>query len=274
MVMTGEDKYTVKTIMQLLEEWAPPSLSESYDNVGLLVGSEENPVQGILITLDYTEEVLKEALACQCNLIIMHHPIWFHRRTSLTTKDWIGTLLLKTIKADVNLYALHTNLDKIREGVSFEMGKRLGLQGMQILQPEAKGDTGLGAIGTLPSPLPASEFLELVSDTFQCQCIRYSPGTQELIQTVAVCGGAGSFLIPYLKTLHSVDAYLTADISYHHFFENEKRFWLCDIGHYESEQFTPSLIFHFLKNHVQDLLILQSQVRTNPIHYYDKHKGI
>lgn len=271
--MIGEDKFTVKTIIELLEKWAPPSISESYDNVGLLIGSETDLVQGILVTLDYTEEVLHEAIQHNCNLVIMHHPIWFRQRKNLTSNDWIGKLLLQTIKANINLYAIHTNLDKIQYGVSFEMGKRLQLQEIQILHPEEETNVGLGTFGTLPEPFPPDQFLKLLADTFHCQCIKYSPGHQKFIKTVALCGGAGSFLIPYLKTLPNVDAFVTADISYHHFFENEKRFWLCDIGHYESEQYTPQIIINFLKEQAKDLVILQSQIKTNPIHYYGQYKN-
>ena len=126
----------IKEISHFLEEIAPISSQESYDNSGLIIGDGDMEVSGVLISLDCIEKVVDEAIDKGCNLIISHHPIVFSGLKKLNGKNYIERTVLKAIKNDIAIYAMHTNLDNYRFGVNFEIGSRLGLKNMQILAPK------------------------------------------------------------------------------------------------------------------------------------------
>lgn len=262
---------TIRDIANALEAWAPPASAESYDNVGLLTGDPDQEVSGILINLDMTEAVVEEAVARGCNLVIAHHPIWFGPRKRLTPEDYVGRTLIRAIRAGVGLYALHTNLDNVRTGVNDRIAACLGLTQTTFLQPKAQpgepGTYGSGMIGYLPAPLPKVEFLDQVKTAFRCGGIRYADSPAATVHKVAVCGGAGSFLTPEALR-QGADAFVTADITYHKFFDHENRLLLLDIGHYESEQFTSALIHAFLSEKFPTFAVRLSETYTNPVRYH------
>ena len=108
----------IADITQLLEAIAPPALQEDYDNSGLLVGEPETEVSGVLVSLDVTEEVVDEAVAKGCNLIVSHHPIVFRPLRSLTGRNQVERTVMAALRAGVGLYAIHTNLDNVAHGVN------------------------------------------------------------------------------------------------------------------------------------------------------------
>jgi dinuclear metal center YbgI/SA1388 family protein len=267
---------TIAEITQALERWAPAHLAEGYDNVGLLVGDPTETLTAALLTLDITDEVLAEAQARGCGLIIAHHPIWFGKRTRLTPADYAGRTMLRAARLGIGLYAIHTNLDNIQTGVNAEIARRLGLQAPKILAPGPQTDpegqpAGAGMIGSLPQALTLPAFLARVKAAFQTGGIRYAapdlPPDEAHIRRVAVCGGAGSFLTQAARTA-GADALVTSDITYHKFFDADGQLVLLDIGHFESEQFTPQLLADFLRNIFPNFAFLISEVNTNPVRYY------
>ena len=126
---------TVKSISDYLESIAPRQLQESYDNSGLLTGSPSLPLTGVLISLDCTEEVVDEAMAINANLIIAHHPILFSGLKSLTGKNYVERTIIKAIKNDIAIYAIHTNLDNVVAGVNKKLAEGIGLLNTMILKP-------------------------------------------------------------------------------------------------------------------------------------------
>jgi dinuclear metal center YbgI/SA1388 family protein len=126
----------IKDIIQALEAWAPPSLQESYDNSRLITGVPTDECSGALICLDSLECIVDEAIETKCNLIIAHHPIVFSGIKSLTGKTYIERVVIKAIQNNIAIYALHTNLDSIQDGVSFKMANLLGLQNIEVLEPK------------------------------------------------------------------------------------------------------------------------------------------
>ncbi|MEM7368824.1 MAG: Nif3-like dinuclear metal center hexameric protein [Bacteroidota bacterium] len=260
----------VSTIASALETWAPPPFAESYDNVGLLVGDPNMEVSGVLINLDMTEEVVEEAMSLGYNMIVAHHPIWFMPRKRLNGEDYVSRTIIKAIKHDIALYACHTNLDNVLSGVNQRICQKLGLTNLEFLKPTPRHSDvqiGSGMIGSLEIPIPKKAFLEFVKQTFHCGGIRYADSLHEEIQTVAVCGGAGSFLIQEARK-SKADAFVTADITYHKFFDSEGELLLLDIGHYESEQFTSELIHEFISKKFLNFAVRLSEVKTNPIKYF------
>jgi dinuclear metal center YbgI/SA1388 family protein len=125
----------IKDVTDYLESLAPRSLQESYDNAGLLTGSPSVPVMGILVTLDCTEAVVKEAAERDCNLIVAHHPIIFKGLKRLSGNSYVERVVIESIKRDIAIYALHTNLDNVKNGVNRKIGEKIGLRNMRILVP-------------------------------------------------------------------------------------------------------------------------------------------
>ncbi len=126
----------IKDIIRVLEQWAPPVLQEEYDNCGLQTGDPEAEVVEALLTLDCTEEVVAEAVRNNCGLIIAHHPVIFKGIKSLTGRNDVERTLLAAIRADVAIYAIHTNLDNVIDGVNGEIAARLGLNPLYVLDPK------------------------------------------------------------------------------------------------------------------------------------------
>ncbi len=126
----------VKEITSIIEEFAPLSYQESYDNSGLIVGSINDEVTGVLICLDCVEAILDEAIATKCNMIIAHHPIVFDGLKKLNGKNYIERTVIKAVKNDLIIYAAHTNLDNVENGVSFKIAEKIGVKNCQILQPK------------------------------------------------------------------------------------------------------------------------------------------
>lgn len=129
----------IKDMVNFLEKWAPPTLQESYDNAGLIVGDPGDSVQKVLLTLDVTDDVLNEAIDESCQLIIAHHPLIFKGIKRIGKKHWLEKCIRKAIKHDIAIYAIHTNLDHVSSGVNKRICTRLGLENTSVLSP--KNDT-------------------------------------------------------------------------------------------------------------------------------------
>jgi dinuclear metal center YbgI/SA1388 family protein len=123
-------------LIKHLEEFAPPNYQEDYDNSGLLVGNPEQDIYGALVALDCIEKVVDEAIGLGCNLIITHHPILFKGLKTITGKNYVERVVLKAIRHNIALYAIHTNLDHVKHGVNGVIADRLGLKNSKILSPK------------------------------------------------------------------------------------------------------------------------------------------
>lgn len=359
-------------IIQALESHAPLSLQESYDNSGLQVGNSQQMIHKALLSLDVTEEVLEEAKAKGCNLVISHHPILFKGLKKITGQHYTERIVYKAIKEDIAIYAIHTNLDHVlRGGVNEVIAKKLGLAKIQALSlvgvwyklevfvPEShlqaltsalfaagagkigqydecgfttvgtgtfrpleganpysgehgarsevseiklevvvpqssmagvikamkeahpyeevahyitllhghNPDFGAGAIGYLEEPLKPEHFLSMLKERMGAQVVKYTQFNGGSIHKVAVCGGAGSFLLSQAKAM-GADAFVTSDVKYHEFFEADGKLMYCDIGHYETEQFTGEAIANILLEKFPTFATIFAQSRTNPVKYF------
>jgi len=125
----------IKDITDYLETLAPSSYQESYDNSGLLVGDPMAEVSGVLVTLDCIEAVVEEAIQLNCNLIIAHHPIVFKGLKSLTGNNYVERTVIKAIRSNIAIYAIHTNLDNVHTGVNRKICERIGLRNLKVLLP-------------------------------------------------------------------------------------------------------------------------------------------
>lgn len=257
----------VKDITSAIEAFAPLSIQESWDNSGLIIGSPEREVHGILLGFDCTAELVDEAVERGADMIVTHHPLIFGGIKKIAPEDPVGLAVLKAAAAGVAVYAAHTTADKVLAGVSGAMARRLGLEDIQILDEEP-GGYGLGAVGNLPRPMEGMEFIEYVKSRFGLKVARCSRVPDIPVERVAMCGGSGGPLIGNARAA-GAQAYLCGDISYHHFFTT-KDFMVIDIGHFEGEVEIVEILFSLLKKKFPNFAISTS-VRletSNPVFYY------
>ena len=258
----------IRDIIGALEEYAPLPLQESYDNAGLQIGlTVDAEASGVLLCLDVTEDVICEAKKKGCNLIISHHPLIFHAPKKLTGADFVERCIILAIKKGINIYACHTNLDNTLGGVNYKIAEKLRLSGLTPLipQPDMQG-AGSGLIGMLPMTVEREDFIADVKEIFNVGSLRYNSWTGEKITVVALCGGAGAFLIPNAIKA-GADAFITGEIGYHRFFGYENDIQLMEIGHFESEQYTIDLLEKILLEDFPNLTVRKTKVETNPINY-------
>ena len=258
----------IKEIISLIEDYAPLKFQASFDNSGLLCGNPERELTSILLCIDVTEEVIKEAIDKGHNLIISHHPLIFSGLKHITPATYVERCVIDAIKHDITIYAAHTNMDVVSNGVSGRMADKLDLYHRQILQPE--GDpmdgNGFGIIGELQQPVESMAFLQQVKEICRCERLRYTTPHTPFIQRVAVCGGAGASFFKQALAGQS-DIYISGDFKYHDFFLTENRIMIADIGHYESEQFTKEIFYEILTKKISKFAIQFSEINTNPIKY-------
>lgn len=263
----------IKQFISVLENWAPVSFQESYDNCGLIVGDPTTLCTGIICSLDCTEAVIEEAIKKGCNLIVSHHPIVFKGIKELSSDHYVNRTLLKAIKNGIALYAIHTNLDNLIDGVNKTLADRLQLKNRVILSPQPgifdqNGQAiGAGLIGELAIETNELDFINWVKIQFSLSVIKYTNITNKKLKTIALCGGSGSFLLNQIKD-KNVDCFITSDLKYHEFFEADGKYLLLDIGHGESEHFVPSLIVDYLTLKFPTFAVLESLVKTQPVNYF------
>ncbi|MHC2992621.1 NGG1p interacting factor 3 protein, NIF3 [Pontibacter sp. HJ8] len=358
-------------IARLLEHYAPLSYQESYDNSGLQTGNASDEVTGVLLTLDCTEAVLEEAIAKGCNLVVAHHPVIFKGLKSLTGRSYVERIIIMAIRHNIAIYACHTNLDSVHNGVNAKIAEKLQLSNTKVLSykqqtlmqlvffvPVANTDevlsavhkagagqigeyndcsfqvqgtgrflpsqnadptigepgkpeqvqenrievifpahkqhqilqallqahpyeevahyltllenqnqeVGIGMIGDLKEALTEEAFLAYLKEHMQVQAIRYTPVGNKPVKRVAICGGAGSFLIKEALR-QGADAFVTGDVKYHEFFDAEGKLLIADIGHYESEVYTKEIFYDTITKNFTNFAVYLSEVNTNPIRY-------
>jgi dinuclear metal center YbgI/SA1388 family protein len=261
----------VQEVVEYLESIAPLHLQESYDNSGLLVGAPGQVITGVIISLDCTEAVIYEAISKKCNLVISHHPAIFYGVKRFTGSNATERIIAKAIKNDIALYAIHTNLDNtLSNGVNEQIARKLGLMVEGILRQRIPGGNpmeGAGIVGYFTEPMDEQAFLKLVKEKMKTGAIRHTRLPGKPIERIAVCGGSGSFLIPDAIRAN-VQVLVTADLKYHQFFDGDDKLILCDIGHYESEQFTVNLLQSLISANFTTFAAHCTDLNTNPVQYF------
>ena len=256
----------VKDIVAVIEEFAPLSIQEGWDNSGLCVGSPDDEVTSAIFALDCTEALVDEAVACGADMIITHHPLIFSGLKKISPDDQVGAAVIKAIKNGIAIYAAHTNADKVIAGVSGAMAAKLGLADVRILSEDGEG-TGLGVVGDLPRSLTADEAVALVKEKFGLKMLKVSRPLETRISRVAMCGGSGGSLIGAARK-SGAQLYISGDISYHNFFTDEG-FMIMDIGHYESEIEIVNILFSLIKKNFPTFAVRITQnINSNPIYYF------
>ncbi|MBQ1184365.1 MAG: Nif3-like dinuclear metal center hexameric protein [Muribaculaceae bacterium] len=256
---------TVKEIAKAIEDFAPRHLQEDFDNAGLQVGDPDMEVKEILVCLDVTEEILDEAIAKQCNLIVTHHPLIFGGIKEITGRNLTQKIVIKAIKNDIAIYSAHTNLDNVWDGVSHQMAHELRLSNITTLEPKDGHDNvGLGVIGDV-TPTPALEFLRNVKVTFNVKALKCNTDLPKVVvRKVAVCGGSGASLIKSAIKAEA-DIIITGDVKYHDFTTYANDIIIADIGHYESELCTKKIFKRIISEKFVNFVVYLSEKEKNPI---------
>ena len=232
----------IKEVVSALERFAPLPLQEGFDNAGLQVGLTEAEVSGALLCLDVTESIVDEAIEKGCNLIVSHHPLVFHPLKRLTYADYVQRAVAKAIKNDITILSMHTNMDNAEGGVNFKIAEKMDLQNVGFFaEKEVQGiKCGSGTIGEFAEPMAADDFIMMLKKTFDVESVQCNQLLRRPIRKVAICGGAGSFLLSDAIRL-GADAFVTGEMHYHEYFAHEQEIQIAVIGHYQSEQFTKEI---------------------------------
>ena len=254
----------VKEVIKVIEDFAPLSIQEGWDNSGLCIGSPDAEVTSVLLGLDCTPELVDEAIACGADMIVTHHPLIFSGLKKISPDDQVGGAVIKAIKAGICIYAAHTNADKVIAGVSGAMAARLGLEDVRILDEDAEG-TGLGVVGNLPAPISAEDAIALVKERFSLKVLKCSAPVNGPVSRIAMCGGSGASLIGEAQK-SGAQLYISGDISYHNYFTREG-FMIMDIGHYESEYYTKEIFSEIITKKIPNFAVQYAELEKNPINY-------
>ncbi len=262
---------TIKDVIDFLHTIAPNHYQEDYDNSGFLVGSSDHNLSGVLVSLDVTEAVIDEAISIGANLIVSHHPIIFTGIKRLTQSNYVERIVYKAIKNDINLFAIHTNLDNVYDnGVNTNIAQRIGLTDVNILSKKEVSDSdkpvGSGVIGYLSAPQDELEFLSNLKSIMQTNCIKHTSLKGQKVHKIAICGGSGRFLLDE-AIRQEADVFISSDFKYHEFFDADGKIVIADIGHYESEQFTINMLHKILTNKFNTFATHYTKVNTNPVNY-------
>ncbi|MBR1881805.1 MAG: Nif3-like dinuclear metal center hexameric protein [Muribaculaceae bacterium] len=269
---------TVHTIARAIEENAPLRYQEGYDNAGMQVGNRQAEVRGVLLCTDVTPAVVQEAVERGRNLIVSHHPLIFHGLKKIARRDYVECIVEQAIKHDINIYSAHTNMDNTPGGVSWHMARKLELEfeDLQVLEGRRDdaiaplgGDIpvlyGSGVIGSI-APMPMLDFLRLVKTKFRASVVRYGGSLRGEVSRVALCGGAGAFLIDE-AIAQGADVLITGDVKYHEFMKSMNGIVVADIGHYESEQFTKEIFFEIIQGINPTFAVDFARKEENQINY-------
>ena len=256
----------IKEVLSALERFAPLPLQEDWDNAGLQIGLTEAEASGALLCLDVNEDIVDEAIAKGCNIIVSHHPLLFRGLKCISGADYVQRSVIKAIKHDICIVSMHTNMDNARGGVNFKIAEKIGLDDVRFFAAKADEDAGSGVVGVLPSPMNARDFIMLVKKAFGVECAMCNELLQRPVRKVAICGGAGDFLLPQAIS-EGADAFITGEMHYHVYFGNEQKIQICVIGHYQSEQFTSEIFKSIISEACGELPVYQAETNTNPIIY-------
>lgn len=209
----------VRDIVHQIELYAPPSLAEEWDPIGLSFGSYDQEIKKVMIALDLDPHTLEEAVAQNVDMVFTHHPLIFKPVKTLNAEDEKRKLFIRVIREGLAVYSAHTNMDATDGGMNDWLAEKLGLEHIKPLtqsQDERYPGAGLGRVGYLKEPVPFAELLKVVNELFSPSGMRYGQAAEQQspVKRIAILGGSGASY--YRDALRAdADVYLTGDIGYH-----------------------------------------------------------
>ncbi|MEZ6070167.1 MAG: Nif3-like dinuclear metal center hexameric protein [Pirellulales bacterium] len=268
--------HTVGSISEFLEAYAPPSLAEDWDNVGLLVGDPGQTVQRVMTCLTITPESADEAIADGVNMIVTHHPLPFRPLRRLTTKSHEGRLLWQLMSRGVAIYSPHTAFDSCRRGINRQLAEGIALRDVHPLVPvENESNNGAdvdvtmggGRHGTLDAPLELAALAGRLKAFLAVDRVQLVGEPTRALRRVAVaCGSAGTFLQPAIAA--GCEALVTGEVSFHTCLEAQAAgVALILLGHYASERFAVAGLADVLAEAFPELSVWASRHEQNPLQW-------
>ena len=257
---------TVGEIAHILEQLAPLSLAESWDNVGLLVGDAQWPAQRVMTCLTITPETVAEAVDGRAQLIVAHHPLPFRPVKSITSATTPGRLLLELIRASIAVYSPHTAFDSASAGINQHLAIGLGLQEIHPLVPAPNDpEVGAGRCGLVGEPLTLSELAERTREFLSVDALRtVGPGDRPLSRVAIACGSGGSLLEAAIAA--ECDALVTGEMTFHTCLEAEARgVSVVLAGHFASERFALLSLADYLTDQLAEVTVWASRTERDPL---------
>lgn len=259
--------HRLRDVVDVLESLYPPATAQSWDQVGLVTGDPEQPVERILLALDPTLEVIAEARAVGANLLVTHHPLLMRGVHSVATTTAKGASVTELVVGDIALYVAHTNADVAQRGVNEALARAAGLVDVEALA--IVEEQPLGRVGRLPSPMSLGAFAQGLYAALPQSAVglRVAGPADAPVEKVAVLGGAGDDQFAAVRA-SGADVYVTADLRHHPASEAREEArgsapYLVDAGHWSSE----SVWLPDLRDALTDALRVEvdiSTVRTDP----------
>jgi dinuclear metal center YbgI/SA1388 family protein len=262
---------TVREIYEFLNKIAPVSLQMDFDNAGFLVGEGDRQVGRVLVSLDITEDVVREAVDGKAELIVSHHPVIFHPVKRITDEDKVGRTLLALIRGNVSAICMHTNLDAVQGGVNDKLAQAAGLEITGLLEQDGTDANGApyggGRTGVLKDgPVPLPVFAEKLKRALRCNGLRYYDAGRP-VRLAAVGGGACGDMLPEAFA-HGCDTFVTADVKYDVFLEAASmKMNLIDAGHYPTEDVITAPLVQWLREGFPGLKVEKTRVHCEVMQY-------
>ena len=255
---------TVADILQFIETLAPRSMKMDWDNVGLLCGSKNAPVAKVLVALDPFEGVCQEAAEIGAELIITHHPLIFQAPKAITDETSIGRCIMQLCRHGISAINAHTNLDQAPGGVNDVLAAKLGLENVEIVNPQ--NGIGLMRCGDVAEQ-SLENFLALVKERLGCDGLRYVCGSKT-VHKVAVGGGSCAGGMLEAKSA-GCDTFVTADIKYNQFWDAyDLGMNLIDAGHFHTENPVVAVLADKIAAAFPEIQVEISKTHTDCMKYY------
>ncbi|MFW5889098.1 MAG: Nif3-like dinuclear metal center hexameric protein [Bacillota bacterium] len=249
-------------IIKYFENKYPKDLAYEWDNVGLQVGSLNQQAKKILISLDLTKAVVKEAIKLKANMILTHHPLMFKPIDKIIFDSPKGWIIKNLIKHNITVYSAHTNYDLAEGGMNDTLAKALKIKSPKLLDLEDE----IGRYGEIDAK-EFFEFINFIKDSLNLETVKVIGRTDKIIKTVGISGGSGSKHMYEAKRM-GCDVYLTGDVTYHSALDAVALgLTIVDIGHHAEKIFVPTIKTELTKE-FPDIDFIESNINTNPFTTY------
>ena len=252
-------------LQTIIEEFAPLSMQEPWDNSGYQIKLKNVDISRVLVAMEITERVIDEAIDKKIDAIVTHHPMLFSPVKCVDDNTFMGNYMVKLITNGINVYSSHTPFDKAAGGNNDYLAKLLHLDDIHVMEFD---ESGFCRVGTVDGECTIGEYIEQISTWLKIDksFMSFTGLLDTDVKKVGLCTGAGAdFLELALK--EGCDLFITGDVKYHQFFDSYDGPIIADIGHYESEQYTKEIFFNVLSKNNIKFAVQNSTIKSNPINY-------
>lgn len=259
----------VSDLVAFLEAFAPPSLAEDWDNVGLILGRLSDPVAKVMTCLTLTPDVAAEALQQEADCIVTHHPVLFRPVQQLTSATAEGAMLLDLMRGAVAVYSPHTSFDSAPAGINQQLAEQLGAHSVRPLRPRDDNlELGAGRYGDLAAPVRLDDFAQRVRKLLPAPHLQAVGDAGQSVRRVAVaCGAAAEFMTDAVRC--ECDVLVTGEARFHECLQARTLdIALIVAGHYATERPAVESLAEVLQQRFSQLHVWASAVERDPITWY------